>query len=679
MKHLFKSLVYAAVLFASGSSILADCGSGDCCSVDSSCNSCCNSCGDCSSLYLPRPQIDNLAFLMAGAPPYVADRDSFTTSFYAGYHFDRSMNGSRNTIANCLFGNGSVQFLGSVAADTATTSTCATVLLADYVGMGVETDYTWTPCPRIQSNNLDLFFHFGFDNWVQGLWLDIRFPIQWARWQLDLNASTTGCGDCNNDCASACGSCDDNCCGTGATGTLDDTPFNAGYMNHANPSQNGSTWTTVLTTTEVPTASSVQEAMGGDFVFGDMKGFRYSKWVLNNCCTETKLADVSFDLGYDFYACDDAHFAMYVRLVAPTGTEINACYAQTFFAPLIGNGHHIEFGAGIRAHKVIWDCNDRSRLVMKFDGYATHLFAGDCQVRTFDFANKGCLSRYMLLKQFSSTSDDRWVYDDTLISGVEYATRGGIAVTIPVKGEAVLKFEWNWCNWIFGLGTEVWGRSAEQFCNVGDPISGLYNPQKRYGFKGGNGVSSTAYRVNGSNVILGAQIPVALQESGAASGRLSATSSDATASTIGNVDNAVTLASIIPYGGTNPSTAYVNYRLFDGSTLTAGTSEISSAQVAQDSSFTVPTISATTAAITGEGLHPNPVTLATEGSEALDLSSGTSPSQFTGKIFGDISYRWADCCWEPELSVYGMGEFAPCKFSCALSQWSVGVRFGVTY
>lgn len=676
MKQLFKSLVYAAVLFASGSSILADCGSGDCCSVVSSCDSCCNSCGDCTSLYLPRPQIDNLAFLMAGAPPYVADRDSFTTWFYAGYHFDRSMDGSRNTIANCLLGNNSVQFLGSVAADTATTSTCATVLIADYVGMGVETDYTWTPCPRIQSNNLDLFFHFGFDNWVQGLWLDIRFPIQWARWQLDLNSTTTGCGDCNNDCASACGSCDDNCCGTGSTGTLDDTAFNAGYMNHATATADDGAgdWAIVTTTPSVATATSVQEAMGGDFVFGDMKGFRYSKWVLNSCCTETKLADVSFDLGYDFYACDDAHFAMYVRLVAPTGTEINSCYAQTFFAPLIGNGHHVELGAGIRAHKVIWDCNDRSKLIMKFDGYATHLFAGDCQVRTFDFADKGCLSRYMLLKQFSSTSADRWVYDDTIISGVDYATRGGIAVTIPVKGEAVLKFEWSWCNWVFGLGTEVWGRSAEQFCNVGDPISGLYNPQKRYGFKGGTGVTSTGYTVTG-NVINDTIVPLPLEETGAASGRLSATASNATASTIGDVDNAVLLAN--PHTGTGAR--YVDYRVFNGATVTADTTTIPLTSIAQDSSITNPIISASTAAITADTLHTEPVLLPTAGDNALDLSSGASPSQFTGKIFGDISYRWADCCWQPELSVYGMGEFAPCKFSCALSQWSVGVRLGVTY
>lgn len=686
MKQLFKSFLYAALLLATSASIFADCGNdcgsscGDCTNGSSSTSTSCRC--DCVSVYEPRPQIDNLAFLMAGQPPYEADKECFGGYFYLGYHYDRSMTGCRNHIAQCLFGNSSVQFIGSVEADSVGTSSCSTVVIADYLGMGVDTNITWAPCPRIQSHNVDFAFRFQFDEWVQGLWLDVRLPVQIAKWQLDLNSSATTSSSCNScdscggsGCSSCSNSCND-CCGTGLTGSLDTTAFNAGYMNHANASQNATTWTTVTTTTAVATASSMCEALGS-FAFGDMPGFTYGQIDCNNCCNESGLADVSFDLGYDFLSCSDYHLALYLRVVAPTGTKLDTCYAKGFFKPIIGNGHHTELGGGIRAHAVLWDCNDHSKLTMKFEGYATHLFS-NCQTRTFDFANKGCLSRYMLLKQFVNSSD-LWVYDGALMGGTDYTTRA-VNVSISVKGEAALKFEWNWCNWVFGLGTEIWGRTNEQFCNVGEPIPGYYDAQKRYGFKGGTGVSSTGYRlVNG--VITGASsiTPVPLVEVGqVAAGRLSATASNATASSIGTVDNATVLSSTIPITTSGTYGAYVDYRVFNGATITSTTTALLASQVAQDSSSTTPTIS-TAAVISGSNVTPDPVLLDTTGTGDLDLGSGASPSQLTGKIFGDISYCWNNSDWKPTLSLYGMGEFAPSSYACALSQWSVGARIGISF
>lgn len=692
MKQLFKSFLYAALLLATSASILADCGNdcgsscGDCTNTSSSTSTSCRC--NCVSVYEPRPAIDNLAFLMAGQPPYEADKECFGGYFYLGYHYDRSMTGCRNHIAECLFGNSSVQFIGSVAADTVGTSSSSTVVIADYLGMGVETNATWAPCPRIQSHNVDFAFRFQFDEWVQGLWLDVRLPVQIAKWQLDLNSSATtssscnSCDSCNNCGGSGCSSCTNSCndcCGTGLTGTVDTTAFHAGYMNKANTSQDTTSWATITTSTAVETATSVCEALSGTFAFGDMPGFTYGQINCNNCCNVSKLADVSFDLGYDFISCDDYHLALYLRVVAPTGTKLDTCYAQSFFKPIIGNGHHTELGGGIRAHAVLWDCNDHSKLTMKFEGYATHLFS-NCQTRTFDFANKGCLSRYMLLKRFTN-SGDLWVYDGALMGGTDYTTRG-VNVAIKVKGEAALKFEWSWCNWVFGLGTEIWGRTCEEFCNVGAPIPGLYDAQKRYGFKGGTGVSSTGYRVNGSNVIQNAILPLALAETGAVvSGGLSATASNATASSIGTVDYAnTTHASNILASSNYPaatSTAYVDYRVFNGATVTAGTTTLTESQVAKDSSSTQASVSNTSAVVSD--LSPAPVTLATEGDGELDLGSGASPSQLTGKVFGDISYCWNNSDWKPTLSLYGMGEFAPSSYACALSQWSVGARIGISF
>lgn len=683
MKQLFKSFLYAALLLATSASILADC-SNDCASdcgssCSDSCNTDCDRCG-CVTIYEPRPAIDNLAFILAGEPPYEPYKECFSGYAFVGYHYDRSMNGCRNTIAKCLFGNDSVQFIGSDVIDTTATSTCATILLADYVGLGVDTDVTWTPCPRIQSHNVDFAFRLNFDEWAQGLWLDIRMPLQIARWQLDLNSSATAtdncdsCSDtCSNDCGSSCGDSCNDCCG-GISGDYGTAPFNPGYMDYittVSPHTAGAGAPTI------PVASSIAQAMSGTFAFGDMTGFSYSQWTLNNCNWTHKLADMSFNLGYDFVACDDYHAAAYIRFVAPTGTKINECYAQSFFSPIIGNGHHFELGAGFRSHMVLWNCNDNNQLTAKFEGYITHLFNGKCQVRTFDFAGRGCLSRYMLLKQFTATTaSPGYEYDGILISGVDYTTRT-VSVDIAAKGEAVLKFEWSWCNWVFGLGAEVWGRTAETICDtsVSDPLEGSkFNPAARYGFKGGTPVWGEGFRTQGG--IIDQAVP---QDGRNYSGIVS-TASDATASTLGSVDSARALINTNTSGAYWPDTRKIN--LASSTQLIPGTTTVTSiggVSTAVDVSAQSASVANPTAIATVTGASPVTLPASDVGTSMLDIESGISPRQFTGKVFGDISYRWANCEWQPTLSLFGMGEFAPSRFACALSQWSVGARVGISF
>lgn len=681
MKQLFKSFLYAALLLATNASVFANCDN-DCASAcGSSCsNSCdtdCTRCG-CVTIYEPRPAIDNLAFILAGEPPYEANKECFSGYAFIGYHYDRSLNGCHNHIAKCLFGNESVQFIGSDVIDTAATSTCATVLLADYVGLGVDTNVTWTPCPRIQSHNVDFAFRLNFDEWAQGLWLDVRMPLQIAKWQLDLNSSATSTDSCNscddscsNDCGSSCGSSCNDCCG-GISGDYGTDPFNPGYMDAINFV---TTYATGDGAPTIPVAASIAQAMSGTFEFGDMTGFTYGRWTVNNCDWTHKLADMSFNLGYDFVACDDYHAAAYIRFVAPTGTKLNECYARGFFNPIIGNGHHFELGAGFRSHMVLWNCNENSQLTAKFEGYITHLFNGKCQVRTFDFAGKGCLSRYMLLKQFTATSDSPgFVYDGILISGVDYTTRT-VAVDIAAKGEAVLKFEWSWCNWVFGLGAEVWGRTAETICDtsVSDPLEGSkFNPAARYGFKGGTPVWGQGF------LLTSGTINAVSPQTGVDYQAIIATASNATASTLGSTDHPQALLDATTSGVYWPDTRQINLA---SDTLDVGTTtltEVGASSAVNVSAQSV-ALNDTTGAAVLTGASPVLLPASNVGTSMLDIESGISPRQFTGKVFGDISYRWADCEWQPTLSLFGMGEFAPSRFACALSQWSVGARFGINF
>lgn len=625
---------------------------------------CCN----CVSLYEPRPAIDNLAFLLAGQPLPLPDRECFGGYFYAGYHYDRSFDGHKNRIAQCLFGaNGTVHFTGS---DAFTTGTGATVVIADYLGMGIATDLDWSPLPRIESHNLDFALRFAFDNWIQGLWLDIHIPVQFARWQLDVNTDATT-ASCDNNCHNGC-------C-VSITGELDQTPFNPGYMNQV--TDGGAITGDVVPTVAV--ASSLAEALSGNFAFGDMPGFTYSKIRFTNNCFAQGVADVSFNLGYDFISCTDYHLALYARVVAPTGTKLDACWAENFFTPIIGNGRHAELGFGVQAHSMIWHQDCDNNVAARFEGYVTHLFTNACQYRTFDFAYKGCLSRYMLLKRF--TPDIAPVYDGALMSGVDYTTRQ-VAVTIPAKGEATLKIEWRSCGWCLGIGVEVWGRTAESICNTSvcdTPAAGFYDATKLYGFKGGTAVSAQGYALSNNtsgdaSPIIAATVPAD------ARGAFVATASNATILSLGTADYEFQLYLESPGGGggtdyglmypdprnNNPNTIVLN-------TTTAGERGAGSGSLLISAPPPAPT-RADDGSATITDITPAIVALPPIGTDALDILSGTSPSQLTGKLFADVTYRW-NGTHTPSLTIFAMGEWAPYTFSCALSQWSVGIRGGCTF
>jgi hypothetical protein len=284
--------------------------------------------------------------------------------------------------------------------------------------------------PRVSNFLIDFSLYLGLDACWKGLFIDIHLPVVHTWWD------TNCCLDESTTCSS----------------TFEPCLMSTNQTNNA------------VGTTDVI------RALNGNFVWGDVANeMCFGKL----CCrpTQTGIADLEFDVGYNFWACQDYHVAIKLVVKAPTGNKPEAVY---LFEPIVGNGGHWELGAGLSAHYVLWEADDNCNLTFHLDGYATHLFATSCETRLFDLCNNGCFSRYLLLKRYSNNG--------TTLNGLERGPNifaQNLSTKINVQGDVTALLSYKTDCWLIDLGYNFWGRSQEEAeCTYFDI------PANTYGIKG---------------------------------------------------------------------------------------------------------------------------------------------------------------------------------------------------
>jgi hypothetical protein len=635
MKNLSKSFLCITLLFAAAG-IKAGCDT----SCNDSCDTACDtSCSDCVSIFMPRSPGDNLVrqFQHNG---YEFGNDCFYGEFSAEYRYQRSFRGDR--IAKSLFGSDCLSFVGSGV----TTRNNAKDLLADNFGLSPLTDVKLGFSPRIQNHIVDFQLYIGLSECWEGLYMQFNAPLAHSKWALRPGSCTASsdCGDSNDNCDTSkdCGDCNDDCAANVPALNNTTAGFAAGCMD-------------AVSAGTIAPAQSFGSALGGDFLFGDMQ----TKWNAGrfnfNCCDQddTKLADFYFNLGYNFYECPDYSFGAYIRVVAPTGTDMGeCCTAKNVFYPVIGQDHW-RLGAGMTAHAELWNCDNEQFLNVYLEGYLVHLF-DRCQVRSFDFKDKGCMSRYMLLKEFDADG----VYNGNLINAINYSTRH-VNVDVDVQGEFAIEFVYsNDCGFSAGLGYNLYGRSEDNICGVGSACDASI-AGRNFGIKGCAPVQACGFSTAGGLIVANV-----LDET------LNSTQSAATARSCGAVDNAQTL-----YNAADPGYIYLDSCKVDCATIVAGDAVAGLvASAAQQSSSTAITVTATTGVIAGNTAAPVYITTAD-----LDLKSGAVESQISNKIFGHLDYEWSDCDWTPYLRAGAEVEFASCSKPGTMNAWGIFVGGGVSF
>lgn len=276
--------------------------------------------------------------------------------------------------------------------------------------------------PRVQNFALDINFYLGLDEWVRGLYFRMDIPINWTSWNMDLDETTTMKG----------------------------TEIAANRL--GNP---------------VATASpqnSIIEAWRGNTSGGTnfphlKEQMKFAK--IDGKKEKTGVADITFVLGYDFLCNECSHFGFNARVIVPTGTRPDA---EFVFEPVLGNGRHVEAGAGVSGHYELWNNGCDQTFGIFFEGNVYHMFRAR-QRRTFDLKNNGIGSRYLLFKKFDGSAMP--AYADEVVFGPNVMTRD-IRVKNDIHGEVAVMFDYQRCGITFDVGYNLWGRSRDKITLVED-------------------------------------------------------------------------------------------------------------------------------------------------------------------------------------------------------------------
>lgn len=534
----------------------------------------CEDCG--STLFMLRPQGLNSAAIFN--PFYFGCCDtsldaSFT--FTLGYRYEQTFD-SKN-IARCLFGAPTLSFAGHNALTTAPNDS----VQAENFGLSPDFLGTITFDPIVQNHNIDFTSRFEFgsvwDN-LEGVYCMLNATLTNSRWNLrtsqtptvNTTANITTMPQCLNDIIET---------------------------NNAFP--------------------NIETALQQTAPFGQVTTpATYGRFMFNHVQTKTALANVDLILGYDFLKCDGYHFGVFLKTVAPTGNRPNP---EIVFSPLVGNGHHWEFGGGADAHWDIWTCDDQC-ITAYIYGNLTHLF-DDKQWHTFKLYDleqqtSCCLSQYTLLKEFNNAVPP--VFQDKLIRATDFTTRY-INSSFNVQGDATLRFVYTTRGWAFGLGYNVYGRSEEDIQLLDTTLMQDIDA-KQYGIKGDTGVCA---RCPAGNIL-----------------QLNATK-----------------ATCVSSAGTMEATPVDR-----DPTATTGCSAGSTAQTW----YGTPAFSS------------NPPQIL---DQATNIYFKGVPRQITSKVFGTIDYQWQYCNLTPFIGGGVEVEFPFSRncYVCTPSQWGVWFHGGLEF
>ena len=292
--------------------------------------------------------------------------------------------------------------------------------------------------PTINNCILDFNIYCGFDEWLEGFYLRVHTPLCYTRWNLHICEEKIKPGTAAYD-----------------VGYFNDT-FSPDDYN--DPKVHGLSRSAMLAnfTEFICAGNSIKNVPG--IQYEALEYARMNKKPLG----ETRLAEVTAALGYNFLLEEDYYLGLNIRTAVPTG---NKPKAEWLFEPIVGNGHHWELGAGLDSHWCFWRSQEEDRdLSFYFDATITHLFK-TTQIRTFDLHCKP-LSRYMLAAQFSPSVTNLEVGTtvptaqfSNIFTPVANLTTGKCSVSAAIQGEATFKVAYSWNNLQWDIGYNFWGRS----------------------------------------------------------------------------------------------------------------------------------------------------------------------------------------------------------------------------
>lgn len=515
--------------------------------------------------------------------------DCFYGALYVAPVYTRSYNACQ--ISEFLFNGESLVFSGSRYPFRGEND-----ILADYFGLPM--DFYGTACldPVITNFIMDFDFYFGLDSICNGLYFRVFAPVTHAKWDLNTREFMPT--------------------GTGVVA------YPAGYMG---PQQ------IVRDNLE----DTIIDALTGNITFGDKKdpmiyGRIFGRQTVN------RVADLRVALGWNYTGAHH-HEGINLRVAFPTGNQPTA---EFLFDAIAGNGGHWELGVGLTAHYDLWQSAGGVHTVGLYcDANITHLFAVG-QKRSFDFIANGPGSRYVLLEDFRSGSNDLFLgapgvvpapnqYHQTLVPAINETTLC-TKISFDVQADVVLKLAYYYKGFSFDIGYNFWARSKERLhsrqCFESD----------RFAIKG----DAQVYGFNATNS------PVALN----------ATQSRATL-----------------HGGQGAGNSnFANANADSPINASDSTVLLANLNTADSLALNIPQQTVQTS---------NPAVLLQDSD--LNICGALLPKAITNKMFVYLGNTWnhdGACRWLPFLGLGADVEWKNGgKSNCAYSQWGIWLKGGVGF
>jgi len=633
------------------------------------------------------------------------DKDCNYFSFYVKPKYTRSFRS--NAICNCLFGT---SLISTNSLNNGCNTNCNTGcngcalkvsgsrvtnrgeadLLADYFYLPTDFQSTLNFNPRIENVLVDFNFYWGLDSWVEGMFFRLHVPVTWTRWNLNFcetitNAGTASVLDPAGDVTTVNGG------------------YAPGYFSFsAIPTQKLLTSFASYASGNAPAPFVDPIAAAGPITFAPLNFAQ-----ITNCArTAAGVADLAAILGYNFINCDDYHLGVGLYTSAPTG---NRPQAQFLFEPIMGNGKAWSLGAHITSHANLWrSCDEESSVGFYLDCNIIHLFKAR-QRRTFDLvASDGTnkpLSRYMLAEKLGLPITNNLSGDGApnpgpvppvgSPSGTAVAVTGGefknaytpvanfttqdVKVSVGVQGDLAAQFTYTNCGFSWDLGYNFWGRSCEKICQTNCPTicptdcittaSPIAFTENTWALKGDASVYGVGTGVN----VGGDPIPLSATQT-------SDDFADITggANFFGSRVVGINAPLVAGGGATNP-------QIDNGQVAYAGTPL-----------SVVAVVDSTPALPINTSVQPIFIT-------AANIANCRGTRAISNKIYSHLNYEWTECDWTPFFGIGGFAEFGPnggncntncntvsnttancntnCNscLNCAISQWGVWAKFGVTF
>jgi len=445
MKHVTKQVFFALLLLSSGIAI-----------ADSCCNTSCDSTTrSVTPKFTIRSQGTNAVRRMVQSVgnTNLYDIDSFNGTFALTLEYGQSFD--NDEIAKCLFGSScKIDVQGSHLVGRNENA-----WLADYFYLPTDFDGSFSVDPKIQNFSADFFYYFGLDQWAQGLYAWIQFPVTWTKWDLNFCEDIRSTGT-NNHCE--------------------------GYFtpNELPRAQLLNSFSSYLCG-NAPGNGSISQTFDN---YAEDEITCVTKFNSLNCAkiccdcgdeTKTTVPEIRFALGWNFLLEEDYHLGLNIQASAPTGNNVSPTY---LFAPQNGNDNHWELGVGLGTHFILWRSEDEEKhFGFYLDANVTHMF-NNSQCRCFDLCGKP-LSRYMLAEKLTQPVDYNLSGIPDLTSSTttaanyqfakEFAPVANITnlkvdVSVGVNADIVAMFNYTSCGLSWDFGYNFWGRSCEKIkldCN----------------------------------------------------------------------------------------------------------------------------------------------------------------------------------------------------------------------